>query len=101
MTDWDLMTEYIQTAIYELDKAYAATRQVRENATPETLNNFLAQMQELTENLTNLQTVLNNQESFAVDELTDWLSDVFTGKPSSYRRTPRMRLDTPYPVISR
>ncbi len=94
MTDWDLMTEYIQNAIYELDKAQTATRQVRENATPETLNNFLAQMQELTENLTNLQTVLNHQEAFVADELTDWLSRAFTGKPSSYRRTPRMQLDT-------
>ncbi len=93
MTDWDLMTEYIQNAMYELDKAQAATRQVQENTTPETLNNFLAQMQELTENLTNLQAVLNHQEAFAVDELTDWLSRVFTGKPSDYRRTPRMPLN--------
>ncbi len=82
MTDWDLMTEYIQNAMYELDKAHVATRQVRENATPETLDNFLAQMQELTENLTNLQTVLNHQEVFVADELTDWLSRAFTGQPS-------------------
>ncbi len=93
MIDWDLMTEYIQNAIYELDKAHAATRQVRENATPETLNNFLAQMQELTENLTNLQTVLNHQEVFAADELTDWLSIAFTGKPSSDHPTPHMQLN--------
>ncbi len=93
MTDWDLMTEYIQNAMYELDKAQIATRQVRENTTPETLDNFLAQMQELTENLTNLQTVLNHQEAFAADELTDWLSIAFTGKPSSYRQTPRMQLN--------
>lgn len=90
MTDWDLMTEYIQNAMYELDKAHAATNQVREHITPETLDNFLAQIQELTENLTNLQTVLNHQEAFAVDEFTDWLSKAFTGKPSDYRRTPRM-----------
>lgn len=90
MTDWDLMTEYIQNAMYELDKAHAATQQVRENATPEALDSFLAQIQELTENLTNLQTVLNHQEAFALDEFADWLSKGSIGKPSGYRRTPRM-----------
>ena len=95
MTDWDLMTEYIHNAMHVVDKAHAATRQLRENATPETFDNFQAQLEELVEHLTQLQTVLNNQEAFAVDELTDWLSQAFTGKPSEYRRTPRMRLDTP------
>lgn len=94
MTDWDLMTEYIQNAMYELDKAHVATRQVREHATPESLNNFLAELQELTENLTNLQTVLNHQEAFALDEFADWLSRAFTGRPSNYRRTPRMLINT-------
>ncbi|RPJ29354.1 MAG: hypothetical protein EHM33_01435 [Chloroflexi bacterium] len=92
MTDWDLMTEYIHNAMYRVDKAHAATRQVREHATPQTIDNFLAQMQELTENLTNLQTVLNNQEAFALDEFADWLSKGFTGRPSEYRRTPRMQI---------
>ncbi|HSB00869.1 MAG TPA: hypothetical protein VLE49_09475 [Anaerolineales bacterium] len=92
MTDWDLMTEYIHNAMYVIDKAHAATRQVREHATPQTLDKFLAQMQELTENLTNLQTVLNNQEAFALDEFADWLSKGFTGRPSEYRRTPRMQI---------
>src|SRR5512147_1568202 len=90
MTDWDLMTEYIQNAMYELDMAQAATRQVRENATPEALDNFLAQMQELTENLTNLQTVLNHQETLALDQFADRLSRNFTGRLPEYRRTPRM-----------
>ncbi len=52
-------------------------------------------MEELVENLTRLQRVLDNQEAFALDELADWLSDAFTGKRSDYRRTPRMQLDTP------
>jgi len=95
MTDWDLMTEYIHNAMHVVEKAHTASRQLRENANPETFDNFRAQMQELIENLTKLQTVLDNQEAFAVDELTDWLSKAFTGKPSDYRRTPRMQLDTP------
>ncbi len=90
MTDWDLVTEYIQNAMYELDKAQAATRQVQENTTPETLDNFLAQMQELTENLTNLQTVLNQQETFIADELSDWLSRALTGASPNDHSLPGM-----------
>lgn len=94
MTDWDLMTEYIHNAMHIVDKAHAASRQLRENATPETFDNFRAQMQELIEDLNKLQIVLNNQEAFAVDEFADWLSKAFTGRPSDYRRTPRMEINT-------
>lgn len=95
MTDWDSMTEHIRNAMHVVDKAHAASRQLRENANPETFDNFRAQLQELTEHLTKLQTVLDNQEAFALDEMADWLSKAFTGQPSPYRRTPRMQLDTP------
>jgi hypothetical protein len=95
MTDWDLMTEYIYNAMHVVDKAHAASRQLREDANPETFDNFRAQVQELTDHLTKLQTVLNNQEAFALDELADWLTQAFTGKDSPYRRTPRMQLNTP------
>lgn len=95
MTDWDLMTEHIRHAMHLLEKATAASRQLRENATPETFDNFRAQLEQLTKDLTKLQTVLNNQEAFALDEMADWLSKAFTGKSSPYRRTPRMQLDTP------
>ena len=91
MTDWDLMTEYIHNAMHVLEKAQAASRQLRENANPETFDNFRAQLQELTEHLTEIQTVLNNQEAFALDEMADWLSKAFTGNLSPYRRTPRMK----------
>ncbi len=95
MTDWDLMTEYIHNAMHVVDKAHAASRQLREDANPETFDNFRAQLEELVQRLAKLQTVLNNQEAFALDELADWLSKAFTANPSPYRRTPRMQLDTP------
>jgi hypothetical protein len=95
MTDWDLMTEHIHNAMHVVDKAHVASRQLRENANPETFDNFRAQLDDLTERLTQLHIVLNNQEAFALDELAGWLSKAFTGKPSEYRRTPRMQLDTP------
>ncbi len=99
MTDWDLMTEYIHNAMYVIDKAHAATRQVREHTTPRTIDNFLAQMQELTENLTNIQTVLNNQEAFALDEFADRLSKEFTGRPAEYQRTARTHIHIRLPRV--
>ena len=95
MTDWDLMTEYIHNAMHVVEKAHVASRQLREDANPETFDNFRAQLQGLTEHLTEIQSVLNNQEAFALDEMADWLSKAFTGQPSPYRRTPRMQSKTP------
>jgi hypothetical protein len=92
MTDWDLMVEYIQRAMDAVDKAHDATSELRENVTPEALDQFREQMNELSEHLGNLQTVLNNQEAFALDEMADWLSKAFTGNLSEYRRTPRMKV---------
>ena len=94
MTDWDLMTEYLHNAMHGVDEAHAATRQLRQDANPDTFENFRAQLEKLTDHLSKLQTVLNNQEAFALDEMSDWLSRAFTGKPSEYRRTPRMEEET-------
>ena len=52
MTDWDQMTEYIRNAMHVVEKAHVASRQLREDANPETFDNFRAQLQELTEHLT-------------------------------------------------
>jgi len=47
-------------------------------------------MAELTDHLSKLQDILNNEDAFAVDELADALSRIFTGHSADYRRTPRM-----------
>ncbi len=93
MTDWDLITEYIHNAMQAVDEAHDASHDLRKNATVETFDEFRARMAELTEHLSRLQTVLNNEEAFAVDELVDWISKAYTGKPSTYRRTPRMEMN--------
>lgn len=92
MTDWDLITGYIRNAMEAVDKAHEAANGLREKPTPETFDEFRLQMDELTERLTRLQTVLDNQEAFALDEMADWLSQAFTGHLSEYRRTPRMQI---------
>lgn len=90
MTDWDLITEYIQNAMQAVDKAHDAANGLRENASRETLDQFRAQMAELTEHLTKLQTVLEHQDTYVLEELADRLSTLLGGKRPEYRRTPRM-----------
>ncbi|MBI5295740.1 MAG: hypothetical protein HY869_09710 [Chloroflexi bacterium] len=90
MTDWDMMTENIRNAMQAMDEAQRARQALLEQPTPDKFDAFRAEMQELTEHLTQLQTVLADEESFAVDELADWLSQVFTGHRAEYRHTPRM-----------
>lgn len=92
MTDWDLMIESIQRAMQAVDKAHEASNELRQKATPETLDQFRVQIAELTKHLSELQTVLDNQEAFALDEMADWLSQAFSGTASEYRRTPRMKI---------
>ena len=94
MTDWDLITEYIQNAMHAVDKAHEVTNGLRENATPEAFDEFRTQLGDLTEHLTKLQAVLDNQEAFALDEMADWLSTAFGGRRPEYRRTPRMEQTT-------
>lgn len=90
MTDWDLMIEYIHNAMQAVDKAHEASNDLRANTSPETFDQFRAQMQELTEHLTSLQTVLEHQEAFALEEMADRLSMLFSGHRPEYRSTPRM-----------
>lgn len=92
MTDWDLITETIRNAMQAVDRAHEVTHGLRERATPEAFDQFRAEMAELTEHLTQLQTVLANQEAFALEEMADWLSAAFGGHRAEYRRTPRMDL---------
>jgi hypothetical protein len=90
MTDWDLMTENIRNAMQALDETQRAREALHEGPTPDKFDAFRAEMQALINELDSLQTVLGDEESFAVDELNDWLTQVFTGHRADYRHTPRM-----------
>ena len=90
MTDWDLMIEHIHNAMQAVDRAHEVTNNLRENTTPEAFDEFRAHMDELTEHLTKLQTVLNHQGTFAFEELADRISMLLEGHRPEYRRTPRM-----------
>ena len=90
MTDWDLITEYIHNAMQAVDKVHEVTNDMREIVTPEVFDQFRVQMSELIEHLTNLEKVLEHQETFALEELADRLSTLLGGESSEYRRAPRM-----------
>lgn len=87
MTDWDQIIEYMQNAMQAVDKTHKSAEELRNNTTPEVLDEFRTQMQELHKRLTTLQNVLEHQGSYTMDELTDVLSQYFSGAPAAYRRT--------------
>jgi len=90
MTDWYEIVEFIHNAMQAVDKAQGAAKDLRQNTNQNTFDAFRTRMEELQERLGKLKTVLDNEEAYAVDELVDALSRVYSGHKAEYRRTPRM-----------
>lgn len=90
MTDWNLILEYINNAMQAVDEAHEASHGLKENTNHETFNGFRQKMEELEEHLGRLKKVLDNEEAYAMDELMDALSKVYSGHRADYRRTPRI-----------
>lgn len=95
MTDWNMITENIRLAMQALDDAQHAREKLLATPTPDQFDAFRAQMQELSERLSELQMILNDEKAYAVDELNDWLSQVLAGHHAEYRRTSHMESDEP------
>jgi len=93
MTNWDLINEYIQKAMHSVERTHNASQELQTNATPSSFEQFKNEMNNLTEHLTDLQAVLDHQDTYAMDELADWLSKTFGGQPASYRHTPHLTRD--------
>ncbi len=91
MTDWDEMLEYIHSAMQAVDRAHTAAEQLKQDTNHANFDAFCTRMAELQERQIKMKTVLDNEEAYAVDELVDALSMMFSGHPAAYRRTPRMR----------
>jgi predicted transcriptional regulator len=90
MSDIEQMAEAIKNAMQAVDEAHEAGRKLREQATPETLDHFKSEMEVLSEHLQALKRVLNHEEGYFVEELSDLLSQFFSGKPAPYRSIPRL-----------
>lgn len=90
MSDLTTMAEYIHDAMQAVEEAQRASRDLKENANHETFDAFRAKMLELRERLRRLKAVLDDEEAYAMDELADALSKVYTDHRAEYRKTPRM-----------
>jgi hypothetical protein len=93
MTDWNMITENIRLAMQALDEAQHAREKLLAVPTSDQFDAFRLQMQELTERMNQLQTILNDEKAYAVDELNDWLSQALAGHHAEYRRTSHMKSD--------
>jgi Zn-dependent oligopeptidase len=91
MTDWNLIVEHIQNAMQAVDQAHEASENLRNQATPETFDEFKEQMQELCENLSALKNVMEHTSTYTIDELVDVLSQMSSGKPAAFRRTRHLK----------
>ena len=93
MTDWDLIVEHIQNAMQAVDQAHEASENLRNQATPETFDEFQVQMQELCEHLSALKNVMEHTSTYTMDVKPDvqrqtcCLSPHTTSKFVSQRKT--------------
>lgn len=90
MTAWDEMVENIARAMEAVGEAHASVETLQREANANTFELFRQRMKALEEHLRRLQKVLDNEEAYAIDELMDALSRVYTDHAADYRSTPRL-----------
>ena len=90
MTNWDLIHEHVKKTMESVEQSHNVSKKLQSDATPENFDQFKMEMKKLTEHLTNLQTVLDHQDTYAIDELAEWLSKTFGGQYKEYRHTPHL-----------
>ncbi|MCL5611915.1 MAG: hypothetical protein M1485_05085 [Chloroflexi bacterium] len=90
MTDWNEVVENIQHAMQAVEDAHQTTQELRSNPNGEALAAFQAQMKELVERLTRIQTALEHESEYELDELADRLAETMSGIPAHYRKTQKV-----------
>ena len=90
MSDMTLIAEDILNAMQAVEEANKAAEELRAKTDPPAFDAFRAKMLELQDHLSKLKLVLDNEEAFAMDELMDAMSKVYSGHRADYRKTPRM-----------
>lgn len=88
MTDWDLMVERIQNAMQSLEKAHEAKQVLQNKANGETLAKFQAEMKQLEGELQLMKQILDNEDTYSMDEIAAALSRALNRGGASYRRIP-------------
>ena len=90
MSDITLIAEDILDTMQAVEEAHNATQALRAKNDHAAFDAFREKMIELHDRLSKLKMVLDNEEAFAMDELIDALSKVYSGHRADYRKTPRM-----------
>ena len=91
MTDWYEIVEYIHDSMEAVDGAHSASEKQKEDADHATLDVFREKLQQLHQRLGKLKTLLDNEQAFAMVELIDVLSQVYSDHRPKYRRTPHIK----------
>ena len=91
MTDWNDILENIQHAMQAVDETQRVSEKLRTEPTPESIDEFHQQAEELCKRLTAMSRMLKQGSAFPLEELTERLSHIFSGKPKTYRKTPQYR----------
>jgi hypothetical protein len=90
MSDITLIAEDIINTMQAVEEAYHAAEKLRHENDIIAFDAFRVKILKLHENLSNIKTVLDNEEAFAMDELMDAMSNVYSGHRADYRKMPRM-----------
>lgn len=88
MTDWNLMVERIQNAMQALEKAHQSKQALEGQANGETLTKFQVEMKQLEEELRLMKQILENEDTYSMDEIAAALGHTLNKERSSYRRIP-------------
>ncbi len=91
MSELTMIAEAIHDAMKAIEEAHHASESLKEDTNHIKFDEFRAKMAVLREHLQKLLTVLDNEEAYAMDELMDALSQVYSDHRADYRKTPRMK----------
>jgi hypothetical protein len=83
MSDLTLMAESIRDTIEALERAREVSKELRSQINHKSYSAFRVQMEELSERLRHLKTMLYHEDEMALDELADALSNAFHGQPTA------------------
>ena len=87
MTDWNEIIENIQHAMQAVDETQRVSEKLRTEPSPEIIDEFHQKAEELCKRLTVMSSMLKQGSAFPLEELTEQLSHIFSGKPKTYRKT--------------
>jgi len=84
MSELTQMAEAIHDTLEMLERAQEAGEELRKETNHENYSAFRVQMEELSDHLRQLKTMLAHEDEVAEDELADALSRAFHGQPAEY-----------------